>query len=465
MASTINADDGVVSGSAGVKTSADNSGVLELQSSGTTQLTLGSSSVVINEAGADVDFRVEGNGDSHLLFADANENAVGISTGGNAVSNFKLEVVGNKAIGAARFADTFNANGYEIVSGTTNIITSYNRTTSTWLPLRQRANQHEFYCDGVETARLDASGNLLVGTTTPALAPTVRAVFNDPSAGGIELVANNSGGVAIVPTSGGGVEFVTFSGAIGSESYTERARLDASGNLGVGTNAPQAKLHIRPANSDTPASALWLEQYNAAGTDRTVLVSQVDAANNKTIFNSTGTNAGSYEFQCGNANTFFLSAGGALVLLGGNTAANGTGITFPATQSASSNANTLDDYEEGSFTPTAVCTGQTITYTIQSGSYTKIGNIVRVQINIVINTVSGAAGGNTTISGLPFSNGDTTYSGQAVIGYNDGFANTIYAAWMSGTDMLFRSGTRSSGNDGGGFTAGGYIYINAVYRV
>jgi hypothetical protein len=151
--------------------------------------------------------------------------------------------------------------------------------------------------------------------------------------------------------------------------------------------------------------------------------------------------------------------------LQGATSQSGTGITFPATQSASSNANTLDDYEEGSFTPTAVCTGQTITYTVQGGSYTKIGNIVRVQINIVINTVSGAAGSNTTISGLPFSNGDTTYSGQAVIGYNDGFANTIYAAWITGTDMLFRSGTRSSGNDAGGFTAGGYIYINAVYRV
>lgn len=43
MASTINADNGVVSGSSGVKTTADTSGVLALQSNGTTGLTLNTS--------------------------------------------------------------------------------------------------------------------------------------------------------------------------------------------------------------------------------------------------------------------------------------------------------------------------------------------------------------------------------------------------------------------------------------
>jgi len=46
MASTINADNGVVSGSAGVKTTADTSGVLALQSNGTTGLTLNTSLAV-----------------------------------------------------------------------------------------------------------------------------------------------------------------------------------------------------------------------------------------------------------------------------------------------------------------------------------------------------------------------------------------------------------------------------------
>ena len=72
--------------------------------------------------------------------------------------------------------------------------------------------------------------------------------------------------------------------------------------------------------------------------------------------------------------------------VGGTTpSASGAGITFPATQSASTDANTLDDYEEGTWTPSlSFETGQvgSFTYTTQSGKYTKIGNIVRVSINI-----------------------------------------------------------------------------------
>ena len=125
-------------------------------------------------------------------------------------------------------------------------------------------------------------------------------------------------------------------------------------------------------------------------------------------------------------------------------------------------ANLLDDYEEGTWTPTAVCSGQTPAYGSQQGTYTKIGNVVRAQCIFYITSVSGSAGGNTTITGLPFSNGGTTYSGQGIIGYNDGFANTVSATWISSTTALFRVGARSSANDAGGFAAG-YINIEWIY--
>ena len=82
---------------------------------------------------------------------------------GTASPGYKLDVVGG-----TRVAETAAQNGYEVAPGSTNILTSYNRTTSTWLPLRQRANQHEFYCDGVERLRLDSSGNLGLGVTPTA---------------------------------------------------------------------------------------------------------------------------------------------------------------------------------------------------------------------------------------------------------------------------------------------------------
>jgi len=78
---------------------------------------------------------------------------------------------------------------------------------------------------------------------------------------------------------------------------------------------------------------------------------------------------------------------------------SGTGITFPATQSASSDANTLDDYEEGTWTPSL---GGTTIYSGQSGTYTKVGRLVFIRGILVITTIG--TGSTTVISGLPFTN-------------------------------------------------------------
>jgi len=86
--------------------------------------------------------------------------------------------------------------------------------------------------------------------------------------------------------------------------------------------------------------------------------------------------------------------------VGGATAGAG-GIAFPATQVASADANTLDDYEEGTWTPSV---GGTATYTIQLGRYTKIGNIVHLEFML---TSNGGAGASNAITGLPFSAGTT----------------------------------------------------------
>ena len=85
---------------------------------------------------------------------------------------------------------------------------------------------------------------------------------------------------------------------------------------------------------------------------------------------------------------------------------SGAGITFPATQSASSDANTLDDYEEGTWTPTITgsSSNPTVTYTAQSGFYTKIGRMVSIQGRVQLSARTGG-GGNLRVSGLPFTNG------------------------------------------------------------
>lgn len=86
----------------------------------------------------------------------------------------------------------------------------------------------------------------------------------------------------------------------------------------------------------------------------------------------------------------------------GITTVNGQ-IAFPATANLSANANTLDDYEEGSWTPAVQFGGAAsgLTYTSRVGIYTKIGDLVVAVCNVIINA-KGASVGAATVTGLPF---------------------------------------------------------------
>jgi len=86
--------------------------------------------------------------------------------------------------------------------------------------------------------------------------------------------------------------------------------------------------------------------------------------------------------------------------------ASGAGITFPATQSASTDANTLDDYEEGTWTPTWSVSGGTITANgWTSGKYTKIGSTVFLWGYISYNSHTGSPSGALSIANFPFAIG------------------------------------------------------------
>ena len=103
------------------------------------------------------------------------------------------------------------------------------------------------------------------------------------------------------------------------------------------------------------------------------------------------------------ATNFRLNPSGTVILKGGTTSADGTGITFPATQSASSDANTLDDYEEGTWTPEMSFGNDTtgITYSVQVGTYEKIGRQVTLRCMVTL-TNNGSGSGIAKLSGFPF---------------------------------------------------------------
>lgn len=110
---------------------------------------------------------------------------------------------------------------------------------------------------------------------------------------------------------------------------------------------------------------------------------------------------------------------------GATPSTSGAGITFPATQSASTDANTLDDYEEGTWTPALKFGGGStgITYSQQFGQYTKVGRLVTCTFNIFL-TSKGSSAGSATIDGLPFTvfNGNGYYAGAMLQPYKIDYA-------------------------------------------
>ena len=75
-------------------------------------------------------------------------------------------------------------------------------------------------------------------------------------------------------------------------------------------------------------------------------------------------------------------------------------IKFPATQVPSADPNTLDDYEEGTWTPILKEGGNVMTVATNIGTYTKIGRLVLITCNIQNITKSGT--GDLTVEGIPF---------------------------------------------------------------
>ncbi len=107
------------------------------------------------------------------------------------------------------------------------------------------------------------------------------------------------------------------------------------------------------------------------------------------------------------------------------------GLLFPDTQVASADANALDDYEEGTWTPAIADSdldgsGEGQTYTTQFGRYVKIGNMVYVSFQLRVSSIGTLTGGsNAFLVGLPFtSTNDSNYRTAFVLSFATGLAIT-----------------------------------------
>ena len=145
---------------------------------------------------------------------------------------------------------------------------------------------------------------------------------------------------------------------------------------------------------------------------------------------------------------------------------SGTGITFPATQSASTDANTLDDYEEGTWTPALLLATGSITFSSVSGGYVKIGKLVYIRANFSGSATISSPTGDLRLSGLPFTAGQVGAGSTTSYNMAAG-AYSINLETLSGTTTAyifnFANGTRSSAHTY--IQAGSNLTISACYEV
>jgi hypothetical protein len=257
-------------------------------------------------------------------------------------------------------------------------------------------------------------GNVGIGTSSPSVRLHVDGDIWMDAAGATRLkITHVGGGEAQIDNPTAALRFATGS--------TERARIDSSGNVVLGTSANGGQVMttlqgyspnstngsygnlLFSANSNYTGGASRFLLTNAFNATDFAIISSVNATTTPTLDSGGAVSSGTVVFS--------LKAGGNAAFagnigIGGTTpATSGTGITFPATQSASSDANTLDDYEEGTWTPTITfnfaSTG--ITYTTQLGRYVKIGRQVTIWVYFLLAS-KGSDTGPARVMGLPFTN-------------------------------------------------------------
>ena len=152
------------------------------------------------------------------------------------------------------------------------------------------------------------------------------------------------------------------------------------------------------------------------------------------------------------------------------------GINFPDTQVASADANTLDDYEEGQWTPVArTAAHNTATQGTVRGLYTKIGNVVFVQFAANTNDISGLTGGdNMEIHGLPFTSTSLStaegniYSGNGyslAIGAGDYMAANVPTNVALLRLMVWNNATGTVGMTATQWSAGGNVRMSGHYYI
>ena len=192
---------------------------IALATGGAERLKISTSEAVFNDASNDIDFRVESNGNTHMLYVDAGNDVVGIGTS-SVISDavLTLSSASDTALFFQRSSSTLQDGAIRFEGGAFQFLNGANSSTVAGL---------------TEAMRIDSSARLLVGASS--------AIFDNTNAK-VQIAADQGGTLAIgrsdtSVTSGNGIGLIRFYGNDDS-GYQECARIAANAD---GTHANDDK--------------------------------------------------------------------------------------------------------------------------------------------------------------------------------------------------------------------------------
>jgi hypothetical protein len=235
--------------------------------------------------------------------------------------------------------------------------------------------------------------------------------------------------------------------------------------VGIGTASPASSLNVIGGQCILGGSVAYVANVGSVhgpdGTDKVLVGYLVSATNEACVFaHNSALNAWAP-----------LSLNGSVVKIRYNETEkvriDSDGLKFNGDTAA---ANALDDYEEGTWTPSL---GGTATYTNRAGHYTKIGDMCHVAFDMVVATIG--TGDIFTVAGLPFTASSAIgFAGACSagsVGFFSGLATSVSGFVVSidsgYTNCAIRSmvGNVASAQNNAIFGDGARIVGSAVYKV